>query len=109
MLLGEDGERCERAVPVFLRLVRIDRGGFEQLARGVHDGDLAARADARIDAHDDFRAGGRGEQQVVHVAREDADGFGVRAFLHAVDQVVVRRAGEAGLPRLTGSFGQPLV
>jgi len=60
--------------------VRIDRGGVQQLARGIHHGDLAAGPDARIDTHHGLRAGRRGQQQLVQVAAEHLDGFAFSGF-----------------------------
>jgi hypothetical protein len=66
--------------------VRVDGGGVEQLAGGVDDGDLAAGADAGVEAHGHVLAGRGGEQQVFQVLAEDADGFflGARATRSSV-------------------------
>ena len=42
-------EHMQRAVPVVSRLVRVDRGGIDDLAGGVDDGDLDAGAQPRVE------------------------------------------------------------
>ena len=54
---------------VVLRLVRIDDVVGEELAGLVDHGDLAAGADAGVDAEHGELAGGRGEQQVLRDSR----------------------------------------
>ena len=44
----------DRTLPIVLRLVRIDRACVEQLASGIHDGDFAACAEARVEAEDNL-------------------------------------------------------
>ncbi|MNR32498.1 hypothetical protein D3C85_1500910 [compost metagenome] len=51
VLFRQAGQCGQRAFPVAARLVRVDRGGVQQLAGMVDHGDLAAGADARVDAH----------------------------------------------------------
>ena len=55
--------------------MRIHRGGIEQLAGGIDNGDLDAGADAGVEAHRGALAGRSGKQQVVQVGAEDADGL----------------------------------
>ena len=74
---AERGQRAQRALPVVARLVRIDRRGVEQLAGAVDDRHLDAGAEPGIEPHRHALAGGRGEQQIVQVAAEDADRFGL--------------------------------
>ena len=68
-------ERSKRTVPVVLGLMRIDGGRIEQLAGPVDNRHLDARADAGVQPHRDALACGRGEQQIVEVPAEDANGF----------------------------------
>ena len=107
MLFRELRERHQGAGPVAFRLVRIDRGGFEHLAGGIDDGDLAAGSDAGIDAHHGFRAGGRREEQRLHVGREDLDGFAIGAFLDTGKEVVRAGGREARFPGDLSRFGEP--
>ena len=73
VLLRQLRQRVQRAVPVVARLVRIDRRGIDHLAGGVDHRDLHAGAQAGIEPHGRARAGRRGQQQVLQVAREDVD------------------------------------
>ena len=74
---AERGEGAKRTVPVLARLVRIDRRGVEHLAGAVDDRDFHAGAEPRVQPHRRALSGGRGQQQVVQVAAEDANGFGL--------------------------------
>ena len=60
---------------------RVNDVVVEQLALPVEADDLAAGAEARVDGQDVLAAERRGEQQLAQVVGEDADGFGVGAFL----------------------------
>ena len=98
-----------RAVPVAARLVRVDGGVVEHLAGGVDDGDLAAGADAGVEAHGDVLAGRGGEQQVLQVAAEDADGFFLGAFAQLVHQFEFEVGENLDLPGPAHGVGQPFV
>jgi hypothetical protein len=74
---GERGFRAVMRCPC--RGVRIDDVVGEELAGLIDDGDLAAGAQAGVDAEHGDLPGGRGEQQVVQVVAEDLNGFGVGA------------------------------
>ena len=52
----------------------------EEISGLVDDGDLAAGAEARVDAQDRDRPGGRGEQKVLEVIAKDLDRVGVGAL-----------------------------
>ncbi|OQA33319.1 MAG: hypothetical protein BWY57_01321 [Betaproteobacteria bacterium ADurb.Bin341] len=78
------GQRVERAVPVVARLMRVNGGGAEQFAGAVDDGQLAAGADARIEAEHRFGAGRSGQQQVFQITGKDADGFFFSTFAQVV-------------------------
>ena len=60
MLAGQAGNAGDGAGPVVARFMRVDGVGGQQFAGGVDHGDLAAGADAGIDAHGHMLAGGRG-------------------------------------------------
>ena len=93
----------------FARFVRVDGGGVEQLAGGVDDGDLAAGADARVDAHGHVLAGRRGEQQILQVLAEDADGFFLGALAQFVDQFEFEVGIDLDLPGPAHGVLQPFV
>ena len=80
MSCAEFDERMQSAVPVFAGLVRIHRVGYQHLARGVHHGHFAARADARVQTHDHARPGGRGQQQIAQIAGKHFDGDALGLF-----------------------------
>ena len=72
MLGAQLGEDRQSAVPVVARGVRVDGGGFQQLAGGVDHCDLAAGAQARVQRRS--RAGRRrSQQQVMQVTGEHRD------------------------------------
>ena len=75
VLLGQAGHFGQGTVPVAARFVRVDGGGVDQLAGAIDHGHLDAGAQARIEADGDTRAGRGGEQQILEVAGEDADGL----------------------------------
>ena len=53
----------DRALPIILRFVRIDRAGIEQFAGGIHYSDFAACAEARVETEDDLIGKRRLSQQ----------------------------------------------
>ena len=61
--------------------MRVDYFVGEEFASLIHYGDLAASAEARIDAKHGDGAAGRREQQVLEVVAEDLDGFSIGALL----------------------------
>ena len=81
----------------------------EQLAGGVDDGELAAGADAGVDAHGDVLAGRGGKQQVLQVLAEDADRFFLGALAQFVDQFEFEVGVNLDLPRPAHGVGQPFV
>src|SRR5690348_9545653 len=70
MLRTEPGPLGERVLDLVLRYVRVDRVGGHALAGGVHDGDLDAGAEARVESHGGTAAGRGGEEQVAQVPGE---------------------------------------
>jgi hypothetical protein len=81
------------------RLVRVDRGRFHQLARGVAHRHLHAGADAGVQPHHRTRAGGRGQQQVAQVVGEDLDGHLLGLLAQAGEQVALGGQAQLHAPR----------
>ncbi len=75
MLAGQVCQRMQAAFEVVARRERIDRGGLRHFAGVIDDGHLHAGADARVQPHRHAGAGRRGQQQVVQIATEHADGL----------------------------------
>ena len=72
---AQPSERQQRVVPAPLRLMRIDHPGVDHFAGGVHHRHFDAGAEAGIEAHGGARSGGRGEQQIAQIARENFYGL----------------------------------
>ena len=70
----------------------------EELSGLVDDGNLAAGAEAGVDAQDGDRAGGRGEQEVLEVIAKDLDGVGVGALFELEAQLALDGRAEQALP-----------
>jgi hypothetical protein len=98
-----------RTIPVAARLVRVNGGVVEHFAGGIDDGQLAAGADAGVDAHGDVLAGRGGEQQVFEVAAEDADCFFLGALAQLVHQFKFEVGVDLDLPGPAHGVGQPFV
>ncbi|MDT4837690.1 hypothetical protein FQZ97_714290 [compost metagenome] len=103
----ERGQGVDRALAVAARLERVDGGGVHDLAGHVDDSDLAAGADAGIQAQHGLGAGRRGQQQVFQVGGEHADGFGFAAFAQAADQFAFKRRQQLDAPGPAADFAQP--
>ncbi len=87
IVLGRQlAQRVQRAIPVVARLVRVDRGGVDHLAGGVDHRHLHAGAQARVEAHRGARAGRRGQQQGLQVAREHVDRLELGLFAQGAHQ-----------------------
>jgi len=72
--LHQPREDLQRLRPLVLRRVRVDGGGVQQLAGRVHRGNLTARPEARVDAHD-RRLPQRGlQEQAAQIGSKDLDG-----------------------------------
>ena len=86
--MAADHAQNLRFRPRLLRLVirqgEVAHAGFQHLARLIHNRQLAARAEARIDAQRDLAANRRLHQKLVQVVAEDAD----RALVRLVRQLV---------------------
>ena len=89
--------------------MRIDGGGVQQLARAVHHRGLHAGADSRIESHRDALAGRRGEHQVLQVASEHANRFGLRLFAQPLLDVELEAAEHLDLPGPAHRLGQPRI
>ena len=70
----------------------------EELAGVVDDGDLAAGADAGVDAKHASWPGGRSEQQVLEIFAENLDGLDVGALLEFQADLGLDRESEQALP-----------
>ena len=92
-------ERVQRPVPVIARRMRIDGRRLQDLARAIDDGDLHARAQPRIESHRGPRTRRSGEQQIVQVAREDADGLFLGALAQLREQLALELPGAASPAR----------
>jgi len=86
--MAADHAQNLRFRPRLLRLVirqgEIAHAGFQHFARLIHNRQLAARAEARIDAQRDLAANRRLHQKLVQVVAEYAD----RALVRLVRQLV---------------------
>ncbi len=110
VVLGDEcGQRAQGAFPVAARFVWVDRGGIQKLAGGVHHRDLHAGADAGVQPHRGMRAGRCGEQQILEVFRENADGFFFGALTQLAEQIDFHGHGELDAPGPAGGVGEPLV
>eukprot|EP01132_Coremiostelium_polycephalum_P019837 gene19837-biopygen10937 len=103
---GQDGDGL---VPLVVRHVGVNRGVIQQLAGGVDHGNLAAGAQARVEAQGRAWAGGCGQQQVVQVVGEYADGFGFGAVAQLAQQVGFQVGVELDLPGPAHDLTEPLV
>ena len=72
---AEGSEGAERTIPVLPRLVRIDRRGVEHLSGAVDDSDFHAGPEPRVQPDRRALSRGRGQEQVVQVTAEDANGL----------------------------------
>ncbi len=109
MLGAQLGEDCQGAVPVVARGVRVDGGGFQQLAGGVDHCDLAAGAQARVQRQGRARAGRRSQQQVMQVTGEHRDRLVFGLVAQLAEQVGFQAGVELDLPGPAHHLGQPLV
>ena len=109
MLGAQLGQGHQGAVPVVARRVRVDGGGVQHLAGGIHYRHLAAGAQARIEGQGRPRAGRRGQQQVVQVASEHHDRFVFGAFAQLAEQVGFQVGVELDLPGPAHHFAQPFI
>jgi len=78
--------------------MRVNRGGIQQLARGVNHSHLHPRADAGIQAHHGLCSGGGSEQQVMQIAGEDANSFFLGAFAQLHHQFAFQMQRELDQP-----------
>ncbi len=109
VLGAQRGEHGDGLVPLVFRRMWVDGGGVEQLAGGIHHRDLAAGAQARVEAEGGARAGRGGQQQVVHVAREHRDGFVFGALAQFAEQVGFQMGVELDLPGPAHHLAEPFI
>ncbi|MNC10280.1 hypothetical protein D3C75_579190 [compost metagenome] len=102
-------DRLQRLLPLPAGFVRVDGVGGDQLAGGVDHGDLAAGADARVQAQHAFRAGRCGQQQVLEVVTEHRDGFGLGFLTGLVEQVQQQVHVQLGPPGQAAGVQQPAI
>ena len=70
----------------------------EELAGLVDDGDLAAGAQAWVNAENGDRTSGCGEEKVVEVVAEDLDGVGVGTLFQLETELALDGGVEETLP-----------
>ena len=96
-------------VPLLAWFVRIDGVGGYHLAGGIHYRDLAAGADARVQAQYRTRTGRCGEQQVFQVVAEHGDGFCFRLLARLAEQVQQQMQVQLGAPGHARAVQQPAI
>ncbi len=105
----ETFQRGQCVVPPGLRFVRVDRVGGDDLAGAVHDRHLHTGAVAGVEPHGRAGSGGRGEQQVAQVGREDAHGLVLGGLPQAHAQVDAEVQQDLRAPRPAHRVAQPAV
>ena len=107
--MGTDelGQLRLAAADVIARREGIDRGSGHELAGAVDHGDLDAGADPGIEPHSGAGAGGRGQQQVLEIAREDGNSLLVGAFAQVAHQVEREMQRQLDAPGPAGDLEQP--
>ena len=109
VFFAELGQGEQRALPVFARFVRVDRGGVDQLAGGIHHGHLHARADTRVQAHDHAGACRSGQQQVAQVVSKDLDGDFFGLFSQAGKQIPLSGQAQFHAPSPSHAFTNQVI
>ena len=104
---GERGQRSQRPVPVPARLVRIDGRRVEYLAGTVDDGDLDAGPQPRIQSHRCALSGWCGQEQVVQVTAEHADGFRLGQLAQPLLALDLEMREHSDLPCPADCLGEP--
>ena len=66
--------------------MRVDSGGLQQFARGVHHRNLNAGAQAGVKSQCRPSAGGCGQQQIAQIMGEHSDRFFFGGFAQALFQ-----------------------
>ncbi|KCB33957.1 hypothetical protein L543_2294 [Bordetella hinzii L60] len=108
LVLGaQRGQRVDGALAVHARFEGVDGGGVHHLAGAVDDGDLAARADARIQAQHGLGAGWRGQQQILEIGGEDPDGLGFGVFAQAPEEFALEGREQLDAPGPAADLAQP--
>ena len=109
MLGAELGENRQGAVPVVTRCVRVDGGGFQQLAGGVDHRHFAAGAQARVQRQGRARASRCSEQQIMQIAGEYRDRLVFGLVAQLAEQVGFQTGVKLDLPGPAHHFAEPLV
>ena len=109
VLRNQARQGVDAAVPVAARLVRVDSGGFQQLAGGVHHGHFHAGANAGVQPHDGPGPGGGGQQQIAQVVGKNLDGDFFGFFAQAGEQVALGREAELDAPGPGHAFAQQII
>jgi hypothetical protein len=80
------------------RCVEIENIICEELARLVHNRDLASCSQAGVDPQHGDGSSRRGKQQILQVVAEDLDGVGVGSLLQLEADLALDRCAEKTLP-----------
>ncbi|CPL31136.1 Uncharacterised protein [Bordetella pertussis] len=100
-------QRLDGAFAVTARLERVDRGRIDDLAGAVDDRHLAPGADAGVQPQYRLGARRRGQQQILQVGGEHADGLGFGAFAQAAEQFAFECRQQLDAPRPAAYLPQP--
>ena len=109
MFLAQFAQNVQRAVPVFARLVRVDRRGFDQFAGRIDHRDLHTGADAGVQAHHHARAGGCGQEQIAQIVGKHLDGDFFGVFTQAGEQIALGGQAELDAPGPGDAFADQVV
>ena len=104
---AQRGQGLHRLRPLVLRLVRIDNGGIEHLARFIHHGTLGAVAVARIEADRRALARRGSKQHVAQVRGKDLEGAFFCYFFQAHAHIQAGGNIQFGAPSPVHSVIQP--
>ena len=109
MLGTQGGHDRDGLVPLVVRYMRVHGGVLQQLAGGIDHGNLAAGAQARVQAQGGAWAGWCGQQQVMQVVGKNVDRFGFGSVAQFAQQVGFKVGVELDLPGPAHYFTQPFV
>ena len=91
---------CAASRVFFLRRGGVDHGGVQHLARGIHHGDLAARAVRGIQSQRHLAADGRLHQQRAQIGGEQRNGLLLRALRKIGADLALQRGEDQPLQRV---------
>src|SRR5690606_4341843 len=103
----QGGQGVDAALAVAARFERVDRAGRQHFSGGVDGRDLDAGAYAGIQPQHRFGAGGRGQQQVFQIGREDAYGFLFRRIAQPAYQFRFEGGQQLDAPGPAADLAQP--